>query len=117
MFLIAPVRFYEDGSRNPWEGLIQVYTRNDYHFICNRQWTITEANVICRQLGYPRAVSINYTGSNSDYSSAEIDFSCDGTEDSLLDCELLGYNDGSTVCANNYASVICKGIDYSVYIK
>jgi len=111
---LAPVRFYDDGLRSPWEGLVQVYTRNAYHFICNRQWTMTEANVVCRQLGYPSAVSIGYTGSNSTYSSAEIDFSCDGTEDSLLDCELLEYNDGSTArrtCADNYASVTCKGMD------
>ena len=114
ILLIAPVKFYDDGARNPWEGLIQVYTRNEYHFICNRQWTMIEANVVCKQLGYPSAVSIEYTGPNSNYSSAEIDFSCDGTENNLLDCQLLMYNDGSAArraCANNYASVICKGMD------
>jgi len=72
---------------------------------------MNEANVACRQLGYPSAISIEYTGANSNYSSAEIDFSCDGTEDNLLDCQLLVYNNGSTArraCANNYASVVCQ---------
>ena len=48
-----PVRL--QGGTNPREGRVEIYYNNEWGTICDDHWTIMEANVICRQLGFPEA--------------------------------------------------------------
>ena len=43
------------GGRNGTEGRVEICTRNTWGTVCNSDWTSTEAQVVCNQLGYARA--------------------------------------------------------------
>lgn len=49
-FLEADVRLV-DGS-NPWEGRVEIYMSGTWGTIHDDPWTATNAEVVCRQLGY-----------------------------------------------------------------
>ena len=43
------------GGRNGTEGRVEICTQNTWGTVCNSDWTNTEAQVVCNQLGYARA--------------------------------------------------------------
>lgn len=60
----APV--YPDGSirlvggRNPTEGNVEVYYRGRWGSVCDDEWDIREAYIVCKMLGYNRAVRATF---------------------------------------------------------
>jgi hypothetical protein len=44
------------GGSSPSEGTVLVFHENKWGSICDYHWDIRDANVACRQLGYPRAL-------------------------------------------------------------
>ena len=64
-------------------------TRNGtWGTICDDSWNIQDANVVCRQLGYDRALAA-FSNAYFGYGSGPIyldDVTCFGTESSLSQC-------------------------------
>jgi len=58
---IAAVRFVEDGARSPWEGEIEVYYGGQWDRVCNADWDINDAEVVCHELGFSGATSAEYS--------------------------------------------------------
>ena len=58
--MIPPVRLVGGADLN--EGVVQVYLNESWGTVCGNQWTIKEANVVCRQLGYSEAIRLSNTG-------------------------------------------------------
>ena len=98
-----------DGGAN--FGRVKVCVNGIWGTVCDDIWDINNANVVCRQLGFPSASSglccANYgMGINNIWMD---DVSCQGSEDSLFECT------HSPTWASNYrcihredASVVCN---------
>ena len=80
----SPSNIILDGGRFPHEGNILV----DGQPVCDDEWSLVDAHVACKEMGYYGAVSAT---SRSEYGRTSPEFAmdnveCDGTETRLLDC-------------------------------
>ena len=95
----------------PYEGRIEVYHSGQWGTVCDDLFDINDANVACRQLGYPRAVRYHdeaYYGRGSGPIWLD-DVACLGTETSLYNCTHAGF--GNHNCGHREdVGVACLGI-------
>ena len=49
-----PVRL-ADGA-NEYEGRVEIFYNNEWGTVCDDHWTFTEADIVCRSLGFPGAI-------------------------------------------------------------
>ena len=98
------------------EGLLEVYYHGSWGRICSNGWIkgdLTEANVACRQLGYPGALSFNAITYATTSSNMEIlldDVDCQGNEPSLALCSHSEW--GTSNCSSQEnIQVVCEGKD------
>ena len=107
IFTILVVRLV-DGSYN--EGRVEVYDNGAWGTVCDDGWDINDADVVCRQLGFPVALNA-YRKARYGQGTGPIlldDVSCLGDESSLFLCNHRGLEnhncdhskDASVQCAN-----------------
>ena len=46
-----------NGNTGQLEGRVEVYYNGEWGSICHNDWSTDDASVVCRQLGYARAVA------------------------------------------------------------
>ena len=96
------------GGTTPYEGRVEVYRNRQWQTVCDDLWGISEAQVVCRQLGYGSAVSAlrnAYFGRGSG-AQWEVNWYCSGNESSLQSCRTSSsscghYEDASVRCFNS----------------
>ena len=110
------------------EGDVEVHNRyTDRHgIVCDRNWDLRDADVVCRHLRYPGALQAltrsHFT--STEYAEGSIlnafftDVDCVGNEESIFDCLDIYGNalDVTTVTpcpSQNIAGVICKSKYYN----
>ena len=80
------------GPLAPRIGRVEVLYRNTWGTVCDDLWDLKDANVLCRELGFPRATEI-YT--NAHFGSGSVtwmdDVQCKGFETNLTDCKFRGW--------------------------
>ena len=98
------------GGNTTLEGRVEVFLLGQWGTVCDERWDHIDAIVVCRQLGYPRAVEAPgsaFFGAGSGpswYSSVR----CAGTERNLTECSKNIYNFGSACPHSQDAGVVCS---------
>ena len=87
-----------------------MYYGGQWDRVCNIDWDINDADVVCRELGFSGATSAEYSrATNEVHAAAILDGAlCTGEELHLLDCPLfVPLSDVTNNCLGNYAGVTC----------
>ena len=87
---------------------MEVYHRGEWGTVCDDSWSITDAHVVCRQLGYIEATSASiraFFGQGTGPIHYD-NVACTGSETRLADCSHNGI--GVHNCGHNEdAGVVC----------
>ena len=92
------------------QGRVEVYINGQWGTVCDNMWGNADANVVCRQLGFPGASGFTKQAQTFGAGSGPIlldKVRCVGDETSILDCmkSAIGFND----CRHSDdAGVICR---------
>ncbi|CAH1247159.1 PRSS12 [Branchiostoma lanceolatum] len=98
-----------DGD-NVYEGRVEVFHDGEWGAVCDDLWDIKDANVVCRELGFPDGAVEATTRGRFGQSNGKIvldDMLCTGTEVSLRDCKHNGWGRHDCVEAEA-AGVVCR---------
>nr|XP_056711964.1 complement factor I [Euleptes europaea] len=90
---------------NASERFIQVAVNSQETFICGHEWSMNEANVVCRDLHFPEGADrIKLDRPDDAWNSSEcLKVTCRGTETSLAECSLASTSRGR----KKLAKVVC----------
>ena len=105
------------GGSGPHEGRVEVYHNSVWGTVCDGDWDLQDAMVVCRQLGYGTAVSaLGFAAFG--WGSGQIwydDVRCSGHEANLTQCGHRGLGvhncghreDAGVICTSKYLPVVC----------
>ncbi|XP_071788134.1 uncharacterized protein [Asterias amurensis] len=96
------------GGSVPSEGRVEVLYGGQWGTVCDDEWDITDASVVCRQLGFTGATNAwqrAYFGQGTSRILMD-DVNCDGNEERLQDCAFRGWGDHNCRHGED-ASVTC----------
>ncbi|XP_032903024.1 galectin-3-binding protein-like [Amblyraja radiata] len=81
------------GGQQPTEGRVEVYYDGEWGTVCDDGWDLTDANVVCRSLGFLNATEATIGGVFGSGSGTILmdEVACAGTETSLTLCKSRGW--------------------------
>ncbi|KAL9986101.1 hypothetical protein ACROYT_G000181 [Oculina patagonica] len=93
----------------PLAGRVEVFYGGQWGTICDHAWDMNDANVVCRQLGFPQASQAN-RGATHGQGSGPIwmdDVACLGSESYIYECRHRGWGNNDCIHSQD-ASVQCS---------
>ena len=90
-------------------GRVEVYYSGAWHTVCDDGWSLDDASVVCKQLGYSGVISVHSSAAFGEGSGGILldDLTCNGREGNLLECSHRGI--GSHNCGHHEdAGVTCE---------
>ena len=99
------------GGDNDSEGRVEIYYGGSWGTVCDDQWDILDARVVCRQLGYAAAIDAPRNAAYGQGSGPTWldDVECKGNENSISECHHGGWGVENCRHAED-ASVVCAGL-------
>ncbi|ELK18412.1 Lysyl oxidase like protein 3 [Pteropus alecto] len=95
--------------RKPFEGRVEIQRAGEWGTICDDDFTLQAAHVLCRELGFTEATGWTHSAKYGP-GTGRIwldNLSCSGTEQSVTECASRGW--GNSDCTHDEdAGVICK---------
>ena len=91
-----------------YQGRVEVFFNGTWGRVCDDEWDLKDANVVCRQLGFPKALTANKsavfgTGKGNIWMKH---VRCEGNESSLMQCPHNRWEEGN--CHSKYAEAVCS---------
>ena len=117
--VVIYVEILDDLYGFPNQGRVSLYYSGQWGTVCDDSWGINDAHVVCRMLGYPRAIGFT---TQSHFGGAKTgptwldEVNCTGNENTLAACSHSGWaisdcnhtEDAGVICDYNY-TVSAKG--------
>lgn len=96
-------------SDTPLTGRVEIFHSNQWGTICSDGWDINDADIVCKQLGFPQATQA-YGGASYGKGTGPIwmaGVACTGSESFLDECSHDGWGNNNCTHSND-ASVQCS---------
>ena len=110
------------GGRWNGEGRVEIFHNGAWGTVCDDMWDLNDARVVCRELGYPGAVSAPHSA-RFGRGRGPIwldDVQCRGYERSIVNCRHRGWGinncghseDASVICLSKYGriKIVCIAV-------
>ena len=97
-----------DGTDSILQGRVEVFYNGTWGTVCDDWWDLTDANVVCRELGFEGAVKAHVFATFGQRNGTiwMNDVRCTGNEKSLTECRHNGW--GKHNCDHrDHAGVVC----------
>ena len=104
------------GGNTLLEGRVEVFLLGQWGTVCDNYWDLADATVVCRQLGYLRAVeaprsAIFGAGSGPSWYYRMY---CTGSERRLTECSKSNSNFGSACPHSQDAGAVCSSQSHAL---
>ncbi|XP_022097172.1 neurotrypsin-like isoform X2 [Acanthaster planci] len=97
------------GGSNHTSGRVEIYQAYKWGTLCDTDWDVTDANVVCRQLGFSGAEEAK-SGAHFGQGEGPVfmnGLACDGSESKITDCPSFCWED--IRCNHTHdAGVVCR---------
>ena len=108
----SPLQLRLIGGSNKQQGRLEILYYGVWGLVCYRLFSLNSANVACRRLGFPGAVSSRKWSSYPLTAPLWLsDVQCFGNETGLEQCSHLGFGNIGLNCREyDYVGVVCIGM-------